>query len=700
MQPDSPRVGATANSGARAAALAAQVAGTVGEWLDLGADFGAGALDAVTEQAVGTAATRRVAGTAASARSLAASAALQAVEARAPAAIAAQAAVAAVLRARSQSRTAVAAGGGAAAAQNVAAMAGLREIGVLAARPAGRTDSLTAWVAQAAEAAQSGGGGARAMSRSAPTARLRAMRTEQAGAGEWLDLAATEMGDTAGAEATPATARGRGDTASATGAAQPRATAQRATPAALGADTPQALKAMLKAWGETPAKVPAEAAAAYVARFLGRSDVAREVARRLADGATARGELVAPASSDAFAPEQATAVQTRRPAQARLAKPALAAQAVQASAQGDEIVLSGMAALAALTGGGLFGPPKPRERGLATADSPRELLAPGVDSSPVAGDEAVAGAARSSPVAAKAAAAKPAAATARATAGVQMHTFAPVSLRRGHNMVGQARRARWLHATPRGTFATRLSSARSAARSGYAGGGFSYGGAGAGVNELVGLTGGDGGWYLGETAPAPSAVRGADRLSAAVAARRSASIGRSPGRTAQSASAAPALLDGMAVPTDFRMGQDLVNPAAGIDAMVEAANRSSGATASHKGTQAAAMTRVLSVTAAPTANMLPLVAPAAQAIVAAAAAKPLSEGIATSGGDPTYGTPIVGVGDHKAGKASQGAGGDGARQQAEDQASNVQDIEALAVKVARSVMVRIKRERERRGLHV
>ena len=154
--------------------------------------------------------------------------------------------------------------------------------------------------------------------------------------------------------------------------------------------------------------------------------------------------------------------------------------------------------------------------------------------------------------------------------------------------------------------------------------------------------------------------------------------------------------DGMPVmPTDFRAGD---NPAAAMQAAVAASGRSGGATAAIKSTQAAAMTRVLSVTAAPSANVLPLVAPAAQALVSAAAAKPLSESIVTSGADPTVGMPISGVGGHKAGKG--GGGGEKERAAAEEHGSNVQDLEALAMKVARSVMVRIKRERERRGLHV
>jgi hypothetical protein len=117
-----------------------------------------------------------------------------------------------------------------------------------------------------------------------------------------------------------------------------------------------------------------------------------------------------------------------------------------------------------------------------------------------------------------------------------------------------------------------------------------------------------------------------------------------------------------------------------------------------RSSQAAAMTRVLSVTDAPSAHVLPLVAPAAQAVVAAAAAKSWSDALVTSGGDPTMGLPIASTGSRKAGQGGkQGGGGEGGG--GGEQADQAQDIEALAMKIARSVMVRIKRERERRGLH-
>jgi hypothetical protein len=105
------------------------------------------------------------------------------------------------------------------------------------------------------------------------------------------------------------------------------------------------------------------------------------------------------------------------------------------------------------------------------------------------------------------------------------------------------------------------------------------------------------------------------------------------------------------------------------------------------------MARVLSVTSEPAANMLPLVAPMAQAIVQAAAAKPLSESIVTSGADPTGGMPLTSLGRDR-GQGQQQEAASGGQQDA-----GTADLDALASKIARSVMVRLKRERERRGQH-
>ena len=123
-----------------------------------------------------------------------------------------------------------------------------------------------------------------------------------------------------------------------------------------------------------------------------------------------------------------------------------------------------------------------------------------------------------------------------------------------------------------------------------------------------------------------------------------------------------------------------------------------GATQAAKASKASSVARVLSVTAAPTSNMLPLVAPAARAVAAAAAAKPLAESIATSGSNPSMVAPMAG--HDIAGQTAGGPGqGSTEKERAESGGTPAQELDQLAMKIARSVMIRIKRERERRGLH-
>ena len=98
------------------------------------------------------------------------------------------------------------------------------------------------------------------------------------------------------------------------------------------------------------------------------------------------------------------------------------------------------------------------------------------------------------------------------------------------------------------------------------------------------------------------------------------------------------------------------------------------------------MARVLSVTDSPTGDMLPLIAPAAHAIVTAAAAKPQSEPVGGYG--PSEGTappsaPSHGSADRHFGDAAPG--------------QDAEDVDALAARIARSVLLRMQRERERRG---
>ena len=125
----------------------------------------------------------------------------------------------------------------------------------------------------------------------------------------------------------------------------------------------------------------------------------------------------------------------------------------------------------------------------------------------------------------------------------------------------------------------------------------------------------------------------------------------------------------------------------------QATARAAGPTASASATQASAMARVLSVTDSPTGNMLPLVAPAAHAVVTAAAAKPQSEHIVTSGYGPSQGTSATSLQGNGHGDGGQAPGGEGDASQGHD----AQDVDALAAKIARSVLLRMQRERERRG---
>lgn len=209
------------------------------------------------------------------------------------------------------------------------------------------------------------------------------------------------------------------------------------------------------------------------------------------------------------------------------------------------------------------------------------------------------------------------------------------------------------------------------------------------------------GGYFGEALAGPGQAAAAEALHGTVAARRGAALlrGHAGAVARQSAAAAtgrvgefPAAFGDL--PADFSAERALLQPASAAAASVQAAGQRGGATAAGQATQAAGMARVLSVTSQPAANTLPLVAPMAQAMVQVAAAKPLSESVVTSGADPTMALPQTG------GVASGSERGRGdTAQQAGEMAAAAQDVDALAQKIARSVMVRLKRERERRGLY-
>ncbi len=584
-----------------------------------------------------------------------------------------------------------------------AASGGLEQ---LAARPGGLRDAITPWleqhVARGAAASRPDAGSAQRDLRIAGASEtdLVALQPDVA----FADAAAPESasrragvsgersaklravaGDSAGAQAPGTTSSPRSEAA-------PRfAGAARLQQLAAGlrdVREPAALRAALALF-ESGAAVPAAAesvARAFLSRWFGqpaaapgaRTAAAREISAK--DGAAQellalrRGEAWTGASTPAR--ESAAAQPTGR------LSPAAARE------EPSEIVLTGLAALAALQQ-----PAAERElgfqahaRSLRGAETERELLAPSAETA----SSAEGGAAEAS---ASSMASAPSASRRGKSTAVQLHEFAPVGLRRGRGLLSSTRRgAGLLRVSPRGPGAQRVG----------------YGASALGTGEMVGLGNTDSSEFFGDSGPMPAAAAGADRLSGLVQARRSAHGGRghvaavAAGGGAQRSFVSPRSQDGAgAIPGDFSFGSEaalsgaaLINPAAALQSAVEDSARYRGATAAGRGIQAGAMARVLSVTSEPSANMLPLVAPAAHALVAAAAAKPLSESISTSGSDPTQGMPMLGQSHH-----GKGGGHDGHAQAAEHAEQAAQDLDALAQKIARSVMVRVKKERERRGLH-
>lgn len=728
-----------------------------GEWLEVGDTPAVSDLGATSDQRAAAGGSMFARATAAGGQAdVAGSGATRSAPGRAVAAMAAAQAV-------EQARTRILGGQRAlrtaAGRMAIEAAVGADDLGLLSVRPAGKADALSPWLAKmgsvqvpgrADEGAARGGtagellqagedfdneatsdapvSGGTVGSRSAGTSAARREQARAAAVGQ--------------ATATSAAGSGRGGSAAVRRTQRERGPTAPMAASALQNLTPKALSAILAALGENPAAAPSDVATAFAARWVGRGDLARAILGR-ADAAVrsqaagqardaAAGELVSseadsevagavPTAQRAAAAGRHSAMDaapaspgtagTRGLAAGRAAATGRGADnrpAVTATADGDSVVLTGLAALAALASGDLFGE-RATTRPMKMAETEQTLVEPGPElasSGPAEASGVSAGAETAR--AAERTAAKPATAAPRPTsaklAAVRLHEFAPVALRRGRNLVGQQRRASWLHTTPMGSgrgdiqatvrSLSRMAALRKATR-------FGYGDSSLGGGELLGLTNvgaGDTDSFFGDVTPTPGAARGADRLSQAVMARRQGQMGRGTAPKTQQAMHLPDFDGATVLPTDF---SSLDSAVSSMASAVDSAGRRGGATAAAQGTQAAAMTRVLSVTASPGGNMLPLVAPAAQAIVSAAAAKPLSESIVTSGADPSMGMPMTGVGGHKAGKNSQGGdGGQKAQDSADEHAANVQDIEALAMKIARSVMVRIKRERERRGLHV
>ena len=543
----------------------------------------------------------------------------------------------------------------AATAASLLDFAGLQDAGLLAARPNGARDALTPWLEKrlAQLQAKDGSAGQRdgtaARSLNLPEAERTALQPGPDGATEGTHL---------GAIASP----------QAKAAVQAGGRSAKSPLFAVGAGDhrePAALRAALALFGDTAAPAQTrDAAKAYLARWFGK---APDAAAKAPSGAVS-GKLGAHAGGG-------DVVQLRRDTTEFHAGSAN-------DAGPDQMVFTGLAALAAMGKSTeelkqMSAAQRPSPREMRTADVERTALAPTAES----GDNSIV----SAPVAR--------AVTRRTGAG--MHQFSPISLRRGRGLLSSSRRAGGLLRTaPRQGLLARQTTQRAG-----------YGASTLGGGDLVGLTGNNDGNFFGDSGPMPAGVRGADLLSSQVQARRSERTGRGhaaavaqSGQTQQhqfvrtsTGNEGPSSL-----PSDF--GGDFVRPqsqAAAVQQAIAASGRGAGATAGMKSIQAGAMARVLSVTDAPSANMLPLVAPAARAVVAAAAAKPLSESIVTSGADSSLFAPITSMGG---GKKSKG-GGEQAHAGAESGHGQPQDLDALAAKIARAVMVRIKRERERRGIH-
>ncbi len=561
--------------------------------------------------------------------------------------------------------------------------------------PGGLSDAVTPWILQ------------RAMERMAPESR-RSLMLAATGGGDLLSLDtadtragfdATAAGPVASGEATAGVAQASATVAASVGvgAQLPAAAAQVALQnaaaqamaslspahrtllarltssgkmatgsllggAALDLREPMALRAALALFGEQ-STATGDVGDAFLARFFGR--------QAAAESRAVGGEMTALAAG---------------PDVRSIGRSGPVAAGVSSLSSGEtspdhEVVFSGLAGLQAL-------------REMKGADVADKSL---VDLGRVEAGDKIAASASPRTATRVAASAGDASAAAKGGTAAQIHRFAPVGLARTRQLL-EGRRG---------------DGRISARRSRFGRGRVGYGAAGLGGGALLGLMPSDGGG-LTETYGGTAASRRAERLGAAVEARRAPRPGQvlrpmphgGTERTYVSAVASGASSAGASPQRGGYVGSaaagfggtsELVSPMAAMQAAASAGNNTGG-TAAAKSQQAGAMARVLSVTASPSANVLPLVAPAARALVARAAAKPMSESISTSGANATASLSLAGqdVDGQQAGGSGMGAGAQD-RQDAGGQPS--QELNALAMKVARSVLVRIKRERERRGIH-
>ncbi len=290
-----------------------------------------------------------------------------------------------------------------------------------------------------------------------------------------------------------------------------------------------------------------------------------------------------------------------------------------------------------------------------------------------------------------------------------VHHFSPVGLERGRGLLARGARRTDRSPLPRRA-TTKPWTAPRGAFSVAAG----YGQAALGPSELLGLHPFDVPGFFGEGSATPNGLRGAHALASWIAERRvgtavrkPASPGTRPVHLDPAAAVLPAHRPDRAawgdqaeagprhVPTNFSYRPagygaapqaTLLEGGGAAAHHADATARATGPSASTRATQASRMARVLSVTDSPTGDMLPLIAPAAHAIVTAAAAKPQSEPVGGYG--PSEGTappsaPSHGSADRHFGDAAPG--------------QDAEDVDALAARIARSVLLRMQRERERRG---
>lgn len=584
------------------------------------------------------------------------------------------------------------------------ALPGADQAAVLEALGGGKVDALSPWL------------GARALQR-AFAGSPRALQLADSGAGAMLDLGADA------ADAPPVSLPGakpgrRGRTGKGTptatpqAAAAPRALAQQpgrqaadahrqllralqrggAGPnagalaaALLTPSAPPALKAALALFGEGDVTGGDDVAGRFLARWLGATEKTRQAPTASTIAAAERIGLQ-PGTDAQAAPGLGRGL--GRAGTLGVEGATIGAVGERAAASGEQrLVFEGLGALAALRA----------MRG--TGDAETTLLDLGRVEPATAEGAGRAGAKASSAgakVADGAAAGSTAAAGPRASTAVRSHRFAPVGLARTHHALRRGGRDGLLRSINRGS--------RVGASS------VGYGSSALGGGALLGMGAQDpidslyGGGYS-----STGTMRRAERLGEAIHARRGGASGA--GRTTR-------LMPSGQAPTELLQPQgstsmeqafgappartsDLrfVSTATVAQSVAGARGPDASATASAKISKASSMARVLSVTAAPGANMLPLVAPAARAVVAQAAAKPMSESIATSGANGTMAMPVAGHDVSGGGGAGSGMGAT-ADERKEAGTPGQQELEALAMKIARSVLVRIKRERERRGIHV